>query len=201
MSQSFGPPGPGQPVPPAVGAPVPPRKRGWIKWAVLLPLLTIGACSVGSAIGGADSTGVPAASSTVTVTAPADGKPVPTVTVTAPADGKPAPTVTVTAKAEPAPTVTVTEKAPADEPADEPAETDESDGVTDGTWLVGEDIDAGRYVTAGPDGLACYWERSKNDSGEFDAIIANGTEAGRGSVSLKKGEYFKTTGCKPWVKR
>ena len=46
-----------------------------------------------------------------------------------------------------------------------------SDSFIDGTWLVGEDISAGRY-RAMTDG-DCYWERLSGLSGELDDIIAN----------------------------
>jgi hypothetical protein len=71
----------------------------------------------------------------------------------------------------------------------------------DGQWLVGRDIKAGTYRTAGPEdngvGL-CYWERAKNASGEFDAIIANGDPTGPANLTVNDGEYVKSTGCQTW---
>ncbi|MDX3357419.1 hypothetical protein PV703_29780 [Streptomyces sp. ME01-24h] len=114
---------------------------------------------------------------------------------------RPAPAVTVTktaaAKPEPAKTVTKTPK-----PAKKAAAPATLDG--DGQFLVGEDIKAGTYKTAGPQdddlGLGCYWARLKNASGEFEAIIANGNITGQARVTVRKGEYFETKGCQDWQK-
>lgn len=73
----------------------------------------------------------------------------------------------------------------------------------DGQYQVGKDLPAGRYKTTGPEegGFEyCYWERTKDTTGNFEAIIANENVKGQGYVTLKPGEYFKTSGCKPWVK-
>ncbi|MBG0851110.1 hypothetical protein I2W78_04370 [Streptomyces spinoverrucosus] len=116
-------------------------------------------------------------------------------------------------KAEPRPTVTVTEtvQAAAPEPAPtvtetvtaKPKETQEPGPATsfsgEGEYLVGEDIKAGTYRTAGPeDELGCYWERAKDASGEFGSIIANNNLNGPGRVTLNNGEYFKTNRCQEW---
>lgn len=69
-----------------------------------------------------------------------------------------------------------------------------------GTYEVGVDMAAGRYKTKGTNGLPCYWARSGDDSGELQSLIANGILDGPGSVTVKKGEFFSTSGCKPWVK-
>lgn len=99
---------------------------------------------------------------------------------------------TANAKAEPRPTVTVTETAEAEAPAPaptvivtktvtaKPKKTKEPGPATsfsgEGEYLVGEDIKAGTYKTAGPDSeFGCYWERAKDASGEFGSIIANKT--------------------------
>jgi hypothetical protein len=74
----------------------------------------------------------------------------------------------------------------------------------DGQYLVGEDMPAGTYKTAGPDkgGLIdnCYWARARDASGEFEAIIANANLEGQGRVTLNKGEYFEIKGCREWTK-
>ncbi|RKN41596.1 hypothetical protein [Streptomyces hoynatensis] len=106
------------------------------------------------------------------------------------------------------------EEQPAAEPADDEAPpADEEDATTeeepeepagpatsfsDGTYLVGEDIQAGEYVTDGPgdgDFDICYWSRNSDSSGEFESIIANGTPTGPSRVTVNEGEYFETTGC------
>jgi hypothetical protein len=122
-------------------------------------------------------------------------------------DAKPAPAVTVTEKAtvkadaKPQPTVTVTKTAKA-----KPAKTQETATTVggDGEYLVGQDMAAGTYKTAGSADtdldLPCYWERAKNSSGEFDSIITNGTPKGTARVTVNRGEVFKSQGCKDWVK-
>ncbi|WP_432042570.1 hypothetical protein [Streptomyces cadmiisoli] len=90
-------------------------------------------------------------------------------------------------------------------PAADPAPTEEeeervgpSTSIGSGTYLVGEDVKAGSYKTSGPTDDMCYWARNKNDSGELDAIIANGILEGPGRVTLNKGEVFETSGCEVW---
>ncbi|MFE2225866.1 hypothetical protein [Streptomyces kronopolitis] len=118
------------------------------------------------------------------------------------AEAKPAPTVTVTYTAKPVP-------ASADKPgkAAAPAEKAAAEGpetaVGQGSYLVGEDIAAGTYKTAGPtasDIPLCYWARAKDSSGEVGSIIANGTPEGPSRVTVNKGETFETNGCKQWKK-
>ncbi|MET8331099.1 hypothetical protein [Streptomyces sp. NPDC005181] len=119
------------------------------------------------------------------------------------ASAKPGPTVTATKTTEagPAPTVTktVTAKPKAPKKTQEPGPVTSFSG--DGEYLVGEDIKAGTYKTAGVDGsFGCYWERAKDASGEFESIIANNNLKGPGRVTLNKGEYFKTNRCQEWKK-
>jgi hypothetical protein len=69
---------------------------------------------------------------------------------------------------------------------------------------VGVDVVAGRYKTQGPtDDLFknCYWQRTKDDSGQFRSIIANGNTQGPGSVTIKAGEFFQTSGGCNWAKQ
>ncbi|MFD3656413.1 hypothetical protein [Streptomyces sp. NPDC058620] len=167
----------GVPAPPAPAPRKPSRGKAWLTHgAVAFVALLIGT-GIGS------STEAEAGSQ-----ADATAKPGPTVTVT----------VTETAKAAPAPTVTKTVTA-------KPKETKEAGPVStfggDGEYLVGEDIAAGTYKTAGSDGaFGCYWARLKDASGEFDAIIANNNLEGPGRVTLNKGEYFQTQRCQEWTK-
>lgn len=74
-----------------------------------------------------------------------------------------------------------------------------------GSYQVGTDIVAGRYKTTGPDKSSifpnCYWERSKDDSGEFKSIISNDNIQGPGTLSVKAGEFLKLTGGCEWVKQ
>lgn len=112
----------------------------------------------------------------------------------------------VLAKTEPpsvgAPVSTPT-AAPARKPV--PQKTNRPDSIGQGMWLVGEDVKPGKYRTAGAEGgvmMLCYWHTAKTDGDE--AIIDQGMvndvdEPGR--VTLKAGQYFKTNGCKPWIKQ
>ncbi|WP_225077830.1 hypothetical protein [Streptomyces sp. CoT10] len=171
--------GPGTPtgIPTGPGQPARPRK-GWLKYgAVALVSLFIGV-GIGNSDGSAD---------TGKETADAKAAPQPTATVTKTAqaaDPKPAPTVTKTVTAK-------------------PKKTQESGPSTsfagEGEYVVGEDIKAGTYKTAGPaGGFGCYWERAKDASGEFGSIIANNNLNGPGRVTLNNGEYFKTNRCQEW---
>jgi hypothetical protein len=68
-------------------------------------------------------------------------------------------------------TTTVTSVATAGGKAPNPA----GDRFGDGLYQVGVDIASGNYQTAG--GKDCYWERLRDLSGGFSAIIANGKPA------------------------
>lgn len=90
-------------------------------------------------------------------------------------------------------------------PAPAPVPSGPVTTVGDGTYQVGTDMAAGRYKTSGPDGSSamnmCYVSRNKNDSGEFDAIIANQIVQGPGSVTVKKGEFAQFSGGCSWTKQ
>jgi hypothetical protein len=66
--------------------------------------------------------------------------------------------------------------------------------------LDDEYIAPGTYTTKGPADPAsdCYWARMGDASGE--SILANDLTAGRAIVALEEGEFFKTSGCKPWTR-
>lgn len=63
--------------------------------------------------------------------------------------------------------------------------------VTDGTYLVGTDMEVGSYKSAG--GHGCYWARMKDDAGEN--IIANNLSDGPARFTAKKGEYVQISRC------
>lgn len=73
--------------------------------------------------------------------------------------------------------------------------------VVAGTAGQGE-IPAGRLKTSGPTSSSvvdsCYWERARDDSGEFRSIITNDNISGPGSVTVKKGEFLKLSGSCVW---
>ncbi|MGH8791205.1 MAG: hypothetical protein ACRDXX_00965 [Stackebrandtia sp.] len=72
----------------------------------------------------------------------------------------------------------------------------------DGTYMVGDDIEAGDYTATVPDdSTMCYWERLSGASGEFEDIIANDiADAGEQvRVTIEDGdEAFSTSGCGAW---
>ena len=107
------------------------------------------------------------------------------------------PTVAPAVPAAPVAPVAPVEPAPV---ASGPATT-----VSDGTYQVGTDMTPGRYKTAGPDGSGaldmCYVSRNKDDSGEFDAIIANQIVEGPGSVTVNDGEFAEFSGGCTWTKQ
>lgn len=76
-------------------------------------------------------------------------------------------------------------------------------GFDEGTLLVGSDIQPGIYITAVPDdSFGCYWERLKDVSGEFDAIIANDniSPGGQVIVEIKASDgAFNSERCGRWV--
>jgi hypothetical protein len=72
--------------------------------------------------------------------------------------------------------------------------------VSDGTYLVGEDLTAGTWKTSGGSGgSACYWARLKDDAGSN--IIANNYGAGPARFTAKKGEYVQLSGGCSWTKQ
>jgi hypothetical protein len=102
------------------------------------------------------------------------------------------------------PTVDAVPAAKVNPPAAPAKPTGPATSFGDGTYEVGVDVVAGRYKTQGPtDDLFknCYWQRTKDDSGQFRSIIANGNTQGPGSVTIKAGEFFQTSGGCVWAKQ
>ncbi|MFD3788411.1 hypothetical protein [Streptomyces cyaneofuscatus] len=116
-------------------------------------------------------------------------------------DAGPVPKITVTKEVEvPGPAVTVTKTATVTAKPPKPKGPRTTVGG-DGEYVVGEEMRAGTYRTAGPgDSFGCYGERARNSSGEFDAIIASGNLEGSGRVTVNNGEILKSTGCQDWKK-
>jgi hypothetical protein len=183
MTQSPGQPGfqPPQQQPqqfaPQPLQPVPPPKKpkrfGWMAMGITAGVaLVIGSLAGGSGDG---TTVSPAATTTVTATATA--------------------TKTITEEASQQPTKAPTTTAP--KPTKKAAPTIETT-MGDGTYEIGVDAKPGRYKTIAEN--SCYWERDKDDSGEFDSIIANDnvSDGARASVTVKKGEFFQSEGCGTW---
>lgn len=82
-------------------------------------------------------------------------------------------------------------------PAIAPESTNE---IGPGTWVVGSEVEAGSYRTSGAAGALCYWHTAKDDTDETidqQGVISEPKQPGR--VTLKKGQYFKTSGCEDWI--
>jgi DNA-binding beta-propeller fold protein YncE len=69
----------------------------------------------------------------------------------------------------------------------------------DGTWVVGDDIQAGTYRSS-ETGSGCYWERLSGFSGELDDIIANGVTDAIWVVEIASTDAgFSTERCGTWT--
>jgi hypothetical protein len=68
--------------------------------------------------------------------------------------------------------------------------------------LDDEYITPGTYTTKGAADQvsSCYWARMRDASGQSGSIITNDLTPGRAIVTLEEGEFFKTSGCKPWTR-
>jgi hypothetical protein len=75
---------------------------------------------------------------------------------------------------------------------------------SDGTYEVNVDIAPGTYKTTVPaNSRNCYWQRSKDVSGDFDSIIANANSKSGTPVVvkiLKSDAGFTSNGCGTWTK-
>jgi len=186
QGQPYGPynPGPAQPLP------KPKKSRKWLLAGVGGFLLgTIIGCAGGSAEHA--TTAVPAAGPAPTVTVTQPGK-----TVTEP--GK---TVTEKGKAEPAPTVTVTEKAPEPEPtSDEEGGAQDDGAISDGTYLVGDEIKTGKWQSPGvADGEPYCYAQTETEDG--DILEQEVTPKGKTLIRITSKAYsFTSSGCGEWKK-
>ena len=151
--------------------------KPWMKYAgVGVAGLLLGAM-IGAGGGDAEASGddaaAPAETSTVTVT----------VEPSAPAE-----TVTIEPTL-PAETVTVTAAPPAPEAA-----------ISEGVWVVGEDIEPGRYRTIEPVTSDCYWGIYAAGTNGDDIIANDIVTGGRPTVTLAEGQEFENNGCGDWAK-
>lgn len=112
------------------------------------------------------------------------------------ATGAAQPTETVTVTAEP---TTVT----ADPAAAAPADGGMATTITDGIYTVGLDIQPGTYrVTTKVDPANnCFWGIYKSGSNGSDIVRNDIVSGGFPTVTLSKGQDFKTKGCGTWSKR
>lgn len=80
----------------------------------------------------------------------------------------------------------------------------EAAGITDGTYVVGTDIQPGTYHTVGPYQRAlpnCYWARLSGTSGELADIITSDNTKGPATVTIRSSDKaFRTSGCVAWQK-
>jgi hypothetical protein len=179
------PPWPQQGMPPGgqwpPGGPIPlqqqPQKAKRVGWPTLI-ITAVVALGLGGLIGG-----LIGSSGDRTATTEE-----PNTTVTA--------TETVTAEPEPAPTAA---KAPTTKNTTKP---ESKSTMGEGTYEIGVDAKPGRYKTRVPeDSPVCYWEKTKDDTGDFDSLIANAElEPGaRASVTVKSGDFFHSEDCGTWT--
>jgi hypothetical protein len=71
---------------------------------------------------------------------------------------------------------------------------------TDGTWLIGVDIEPGTYETVDFFTDGCYWERLSGLSGDLDDILANDNTDFKAVVEVAAGdEAFSSTRCGDWT--
>lgn len=69
----------------------------------------------------------------------------------------------------------------------------------DGTYIVGVDISPGTYRVDANSG--CYWERVRNFTSDFNAIIANNNTKDSTIVEIAKSDAgFTSQGCGNWKK-
>ena len=155
----------------AAGSPRPPRRRWFLRpWFVGLLGFILGALIIG---------GTARSTKTVVKTVPG-----PTVTKNVPGptgvQKVPGPTVT---KKVPVPGPTVTKQVPAPAPA-QPA------SFSDGTYVIGTDIQPGVYKTSGPDSTnivgSCYWARLA--SLDTSNINHNNNISGPTTIQLQSGD-------------
>lgn len=71
--------------------------------------------------------------------------------------------------------------------------------IEDGTWTVGEDFPAGKYLVKGAP-ADCFWSIYKSGTNQSD-IIDNHIGGGNLRVTLKAGQDFTSQGCGTWVKQ
>ena len=78
-----------------------------------------------------------------------------------------------------------------------PAPTQNPNLIKQGTYIVGQDIQSGLYVGQAGEGLfgSCYWERLKDLSGSFDAILANENSIGKYYIEVKSDDFALKTDC------
>lgn len=72
--------------------------------------------------------------------------------------------------------------------------------ITEGTWTVGRDFPAGTYRSNGDIGYSCYWEISRSGSNGMDIVANDNVSGGHPTVTLSRGQDFKSQDCGTWKK-
>lgn len=91
----------------------------------------------------------------------------------------------------PAPTADASPAAPTKAPAAT---------IDDGVWTVGEDFPAGTYKVTAAVTQMCYWGIYKSGTNQENIIQNDIVTGGRPTVTLKRGQDFKTSDCGTWIK-
>ncbi|ALO65813.1 hypothetical protein AS189_04040 [Arthrobacter alpinus] len=77
----------------------------------------------------------------------------------------------------------------------------EANTISDGTWVVGVDIEAGSYKAASSVGSSCYWAILVSGTNGDDIINNDLPGGGLPSVTLAAGQDFKSSRCGSWAKQ
>lgn len=72
--------------------------------------------------------------------------------------------------------------------------------IEDGIWTVGDDFPAGTYKVVTPVTRMCYWGIYKSGTNQANIIDNDIVTGGRPTVTLKRGQDFKSSGCGTWAK-
>lgn len=109
---------------------------------------------------------------------------------------EPTPTPEPSATPEPTPTPEPT-ATPEPTPTPEPTATENPYLFSTGTYLVNSEIQPGIYFGSAGYGImdSCYWERLKDLSGSFDAIIANDNSMGAFYFEIKETDFAIAVHC------
>jgi hypothetical protein len=165
---------PGPYLPPSPQRPVPPTKLAYSPSSKALAW--VGGIAIVMSLGiagagGLANSGKPVSADVATVTT--------TVTITAPAVASSATTTQPAATKPPPP----------------PAPT-----IEDGVWTVGTDFPAGKYRVKENVQDTCYWEITKSGTNGSSIVENDIVTGGRPTVTLRKGQDFKSQDCGIWVK-
>lgn len=73
--------------------------------------------------------------------------------------------------------------------------------ITEGTWVVGTDIEPGIYRTKDSVTGTCYWAILRSGTNGGDIVENDIVKGGYPQVTLSAGQDFKTSRCGSWVKQ